>query len=143
MDGILNDKGYQDVGADAAATHLNNAVAMLFTDAIIPSKATVAGDLHDATFHGYARQTGITWVAGLHDEEGNNPIISSGCSFIATAPLAGPEIITGIALFDTTGLILLGLLLFDNPITIDHVGDFVLGTFGFTPDNGVLRFHHA
>lgn len=65
--------------------YLDGAKVMLFKNDIVPTKATVLGDLVAADFSGYAISSAVVWGTPFIDANGNATVQAASVQFTQTA----------------------------------------------------------
>jgi len=113
----------QLLAAAPATGPFAGALLGLFTNNITPTRSTILADLVEAAYAGYARQAGVYSVPG-RDQNGN---IGSFTTRLIWQETGGPTAVNvyGIFLVDSTGMILYGAELFDTPITLTTLLDYI------------------
>lgn len=116
----------------AVAGDFTGAKVILFTDTdIAPGdvKKLAFADLTVPTFTGYASSAAITWGAAFIDLDGNVMQTANKVQFLCSADSPGALPVTGAALVDGAGAVLLAVDLFlnpdgtPNPVTMESAGD--------------------
>ena len=92
----------EHVGSGGFSGPLYNCTLALFQNNLLLSPATLFANLTEATYSGYARQTGVTWGVPILQPNGSFQILSDLHQFIAAAASNFAEnTIYGWALIDT------------------------------------------
>lgn len=99
---------------------------MLFTNNIVPTKATVLADLTEATFGGYARTTLAGWTAPYVNMAGNYSIDNLDIQEFDGDGSGPDEAIMGYGVLNAGGTVLLQAEKFATPIQVSggnvHLG---------------------
>jgi hypothetical protein len=99
-----------------AAGVLHGTKMILITNSPAITKQMLLGALTQATFSGYASQA-LTWSAATRNEVNNMSTRSSLVSWIPTDGVT-PNVITGYAIVDSTGAVLLAVEMLPAPVSL-------------------------
>lgn len=105
----------------ADAGRFNGAKIALFTDDIVPSRATVLADLTQPTYTGYAISAAIVFGLAFTNDNGAAEVLGDGKQFPCTADGAS-QTVHGYMCLNAAGTGVLWAERFDTPQTIATAG---------------------
>lgn len=115
----------ESLGSGGFTGPINGASLALIAAGFTPQPTTTWDALTEATYSGYAKQTGVTWGVPLLQPDGTYTILSdlhtfsaSGASGFVQNTIYGWALVTA----DSSPVVLM-LEAFDNPVPITNPGD--------------------